>query len=267
MDDLEAQRAFWAELGGTPVQNGRLQMIEFPGAYVTLRQGQPTGGTVVSMINHIGFNVKRMEDWLPRWRAAGLEIAPMRRPTQAYLMAPGGIRVEILEDTAIANPLKFHHVHYFVVDPLEVQAWYAQMLGAVPGKRGNFDAGDLPGVNLTFSRSDDPLIPTMGRSLDHVGFEVNNLESFARKLEAAGVEFERPYQRMANSPLATASFVDPSHRGDVSVPAFVAALERSPRTPSSISNECFGPWPILPNRKSRSSVKSSSSNLPSSSRA
>ena len=209
VDDVEAQKAFWAELGGTSVQNGRLQMIEFPGAYVTLRQGQPTGGTVGSMINHIGFNVKRMGDWLPKWQAAGLEIAPMRRPTQAYLMGPGGVRVEILEDTAIAESLKFHHEHYFVVDPLEVQAWYAQMLGAVPGKRGNFDAGDLPGVNLTFSRSDDPLIPTAGRSLDHVGFEVKDLESFAKKLEAAGVEFERPYQRMANSTLATAAFVDP----------------------------------------------------------
>jgi len=83
VSDLDAQKEFWAELGGTPVQNGHLQMIEFPGAYVVLQQGQPTGGTVGSVINHIGFNVQNMQDWLPKWQAAGLEIAPIRRPTQA----------------------------------------------------------------------------------------------------------------------------------------------------------------------------------------
>lgn len=207
--DLEAQRAFWAELGGTPVQNGSLQMIKFPGAFVTLRQGEPTGGTVGSAINHIGFNVQQMSEWLPKWQAAGLEIAPIRRPTQVYLMGPEGVRVEILEDPNVAESLQFHHVHYFVVNPLETQAWYEQMLGAIPGKRGNFDAGDLPGVNLTFSRSDEPLIATKGRSLDNVGFEVKDLESFSKKLEAAGVTFERPYRVMGDSKLAMATLVDP----------------------------------------------------------
>jgi len=209
VSDLDAQKEFWAELGGTPVQNGHLQMIEFPGAYVVLQQGQPTGGTVGSVINHIGFNVQDMQDWLPKWQAAGLKIAPMRRPTQAYLMGPDNIRVEILEDAAVARSLQFHHVHYFVVNPLETQAWYEQMLGAIPGKRGNFDAGDLPGVNLTFSRSDEPLIATKGRSLDRVGFEVKDLENFSKKLAAAGVTVERPYQRVGDPMLAAASFIDP----------------------------------------------------------
>ena len=207
--DLDAQKAFWAELGGTPVQNGHVEMIAFPGAYVILQQGESTGGTVGSVINHIGFNVQKMDDWLPRWQAAGLEIAPMRRPTQAYLMGPGNVRVEILEDAEIAESLQFHHLHYFVVNPLETQAWYEEMLGAVPGKRGNFDAGDLPGVNLTFSNSDEALIATKGRSLDRVGFEVKDLETFSKKLEAAGVTVESPYQRMGDSMLATATFIDP----------------------------------------------------------
>ncbi len=207
--DLDAQRAFWAELGGTPVQNGRLEMIRFPGVFVTLRQGEPTGGTVGSTINHIGFNVQQMSEWLPKWQAAGLEIETTRRPTQIYLMAPEGVRVEILEDPNVAESLQFHHVHFYVVEPLETQSWYQQMLGAVPGRRAIFDAGDLPGVNLTFSGSDTALPAIAGRSLDNVGFEVKDLESFSKKLEAAGVEFERPYRVMGDSKLAMATLVDP----------------------------------------------------------
>jgi len=207
--DLDAQRAFWAELGGTPVQNGPLQMIKFPGAFVTLRQGEPTGGTVGSTINHIGFNVQQMSEWLPKWQAAGLEIETTRRPTQVYLMGPEGVRIEILEDSNVAESLQFHHVHFFVTEPLEMQSWYQKNLGAVPGKRAIFDAGDLPGVNLTFSGSDEALPGIAGRSLDNVGFEVKDLESFTKKLEAAGVSFERPYRVIADSDIAMATIVDP----------------------------------------------------------
>jgi len=56
--DLDAQRKFWAELGGTPVQNGPLALIQLPGTFVMLRQAEPSGGTVGSTINHVGFLVK-----------------------------------------------------------------------------------------------------------------------------------------------------------------------------------------------------------------
>jgi hypothetical protein len=37
--DLEATRKMWLALGGTAVQNGQLQLIQFPGVFVMLRQG------------------------------------------------------------------------------------------------------------------------------------------------------------------------------------------------------------------------------------
>ena len=42
--DVEGHRKFWAVLGGTPVQNGTLQLIQIPGMFVMLRQAEPTGG-------------------------------------------------------------------------------------------------------------------------------------------------------------------------------------------------------------------------------
>jgi hypothetical protein len=206
--NLEAQKAFWAQLGGIQVINGTLQMVQFPGVYVVLEQAAPTGGTVGSIMNHIGFNVKRMSDWLPKWQAANIPMETPR-PTQTYLMGPDSVRVEILEDTTLTAPLKFHHLHWYGSAPLETQDWYARMFGAVKGRRGNFDAADLPGVNLTFQNSPAQLVGMAGRSVDMIGFEVRGLEACVRRLEGQGVRFERGYQRMGSSRLATALLVDP----------------------------------------------------------
>src|SRR5206468_11831465 len=57
---------------------------------------------------------------------------------------------------------------------------------------------DLPGANLTFSKAEGPAVSTKGRALDHIGFDVNNLEAFCKKLEAAGIKLERPITKNAN---------------------------------------------------------------------
>jgi catechol 2,3-dioxygenase-like lactoylglutathione lyase family enzyme len=207
--DAEAHRKFWALLGGTPVQNGTLQLIQIPGVFVMLRQAEPTAGTVGSTVNHFGFLVKDMKEWLPKWQAAGLKMEPIARPTQVYLIAPDDVRVEILEDTSIDVPLKMHHVHFYTAVPLEAQAWYVKTFGAKPGKRAQFDAADLPGVNLTFSKAETPTVGTRGRSLDHIGFEVKNLEQVCKKLEASGIKLDRPYTRLPNSTTAIAFLTDP----------------------------------------------------------
>ncbi len=207
--DLDAQRKFWAALGGTPVQNGALALIQFPGTFVMLRQAEPAGGTVGSTVNHVGFLVKDIAPWIAKWQAAGLEMEPQARPTQVYLLGPDDMRVEILEDKTIDVPLKMHHIHFYTAAPLETQAWYAKTFGAAPGKRGQFDAADLPGVNLTFAKADAPTIGTKGRALDHIGFEVKNLEAFCQKLAASGITLDRPYTRLPNSATAIAFLTDP----------------------------------------------------------
>ena len=207
--DLEASRRFFAALGGTPVQNGTLQMITFPGVFILLRQAEPTGGTVGSVMNHFGFNVKDIKRSVATWQAAGLKIEPGNRSEQAWLMTPDEARIEILEDTAIAEPIRMHHLHWNVVAVPEMQVWYAKHFGAVPGKRGQFDAGDLPGVNLTFGKVEVVSPGTKGRALDHIGFEVRNLAQFAATLEAAGVKLEAPIRKAGNGTTSIAFLTDP----------------------------------------------------------
>jgi catechol 2,3-dioxygenase-like lactoylglutathione lyase family enzyme len=205
--DLDAHRRFWSALGGVPTKNGTLEMIQFPGTFVNLRQGEPAGGSAGSVINHFGFLVKRMQDWLPKWQAAGLKMEPQTRPTQVFLIGPDDVRVEILEDDTIAEPIRMHHVHYFVPDPIAAQQWYAKTFGAVPGKRGQFDAADLPGVNLSFSKADAPLARTQGRSVDHVGFEVRNLPAFVKTLQAAGIKLDRELARSGAAPSVQLAYI------------------------------------------------------------
>jgi hypothetical protein len=45
--------------------------------------------------------------------------------------------------------------------------------------------------------------------LDHIGFEVKNLEAFCKKLEAKGVKFDEPYSKKRHKSFASAEFTDP----------------------------------------------------------
>jgi catechol 2,3-dioxygenase-like lactoylglutathione lyase family enzyme len=207
--DVDVSKSFFAQLGGTPVTNGPLQLIQFPNMFIMLRKGEPTGGTVGSNINHFGFYVKNMKDWLPKWQAAGLKMEPMTRPTQVYLMAPDDIRIEILEEPTISTPIAGHHIHFASQDVPAMQAWYAKTFGAVPGKRAQFDNDLLPGIDLSFSPIATAPAPTKGRALDHIGFEIKNLQAFLDKLQAAGNKIDRPYTKIPNSSTAIAFFTDP----------------------------------------------------------
>src|SRR5205085_10381905 len=84
-------------------------------------------------------------------------------------------------------------------------------VGAAPGRRyrsldESYAAADLPGMNSNVAPH-EKVGPLKGRRLDHIGFEVRNLEAFCRKLEASGVKLDRPYMKNANG-LATAFFTD-----------------------------------------------------------
>ncbi len=206
--DVDSNRSFFALLGGTPVASGALQMIEFPGMYVLLDKGEPSGGSVGSAINHFGFQVRNMQDWLPKWQAAGLRMEPMTRPNQVYLRTPDDVRVEILEEPLLPTSVAGHHIHFATRDIPGMQAWYAKTFGAVPGKRAQFETADLPGINLTFSSIDAAAANTSGRALDHIGFEVRNLPVFLAKLQGSGIT-TGPLTKIPNSTVAAASFTDP----------------------------------------------------------
>jgi catechol 2,3-dioxygenase-like lactoylglutathione lyase family enzyme len=68
----------------------------------------------------------------------------------------------------------------------------------------------IPGGEVDFRKAQQPEAPTKGRSLDHIGFEVKNLEEFCKKLQTEGVTFDSPYREMPQlAGLKLAFIVDP----------------------------------------------------------
>jgi catechol 2,3-dioxygenase-like lactoylglutathione lyase family enzyme len=103
-----------------------------------------------------------------------------------------------------------HHIHLMVPDPLVAQKWYGDHFGAVAGKRGQFDTANVPGTELSLSKADGTMAPTKGRSVDHMGFEVKNIDAFVAKLQAAGIKTDAAVRNSANaSGLRIAYITDP----------------------------------------------------------
>ena len=82
-----------------------------------------------------------------------------------------------------------------------MQQWFMKALNATlrPGQTDFFIGADLPGVGymLNFFRwePNENLTGTTGRAVDHIGFEVKNLEAFCKQLEAKGIKLTAPYRK------------------------------------------------------------------------
>jgi catechol 2,3-dioxygenase-like lactoylglutathione lyase family enzyme len=216
VQDVDAAKKFWIAVGATPIKFGPNEGMKFPGVLILVRKGEPSGGTVGSVINHFGFNVPNVPEAMAKWKAAGLKTELGQNPGQCFLFTPDDLtRVEILENKSLTVPIAFHHVHFYVPDSggntsvTEIQSWYVKTFGAKAGKRGQFEAADVPGVNLTFTKSDTPTVPTKGRMLDHIGFEITNLEAFCKKAEASGVKFDLPFTKRPELGISMAYITDP----------------------------------------------------------
>jgi len=57
----------------------------------------------------------------------------------------------------------------------------------------------VPGTEIALGKADAPLAPTKGRSVDHIGFEVKNLDGFVAKLQAAGIKTDAAIRNSANA--------------------------------------------------------------------
>jgi catechol 2,3-dioxygenase-like lactoylglutathione lyase family enzyme len=238
---IDAHKKFWADtLGGTAMKFGSIDVVKFPDAFVFLHAQKPTGPTRGTAFDHIGFAVPNVPAMAMKLAAAGYqettgrEPAPGTAPPQAtstsgtsavygrfaYFVGPDGAKIELVTAAEPnAPPIVAHHIHFINKQYVEMQQWYMKAFDATlrQGQTDFFIGADLPGVgySLNFFRweGDQSIthVPTAGRVVDHVGFEVKNLEEFCRRLQAKGITLARPYNRKtaAMNNIATAMIVDP----------------------------------------------------------
>jgi catechol 2,3-dioxygenase-like lactoylglutathione lyase family enzyme len=209
--DPEAHHKLWIDaLGGKLVKLGPLEFAMFPGVVVGFRKGESDGGTEGSVVDHLGFLVRDLTATKASLAAAGARIVRDSPDThQVFAMFPGGVKVEFTEDAMLDAPVKHHHIHFAAHQVEEMRAWYAKVFGAVPGMRGRFMAADLPGVNLSWNPSEKPTLPTKGRVMDHIGFEVSDIKAFCEKLQAAGIPLDMPPTPRPDLGVTIAFLTDP----------------------------------------------------------
>src|SRR5438093_1436423 len=201
--DAEANNKLFLAMGGKLYTPGGNPLIMFPGVLINLNLGNEKGegGTQGSVVNHVGFIVNNVQQRVAQWKAAGVRVLPgnNNRLDQAFVETPDGVRIEILEDKTQSMPVRNEHVHLSLpqAEISKAQAWYAKTFGGKPGTRNNAPVVDLPGVQIRFATADTKQVPTRGRVLDHIGFDVKDHAAFVKKLQADGIKLDEPVRKSA----------------------------------------------------------------------
>jgi catechol 2,3-dioxygenase-like lactoylglutathione lyase family enzyme len=229
---VDAHKRFWVDtLGGEAVRLGPNEVIRFPDAFIFLREQPPTGPTRGTTFDHIGFAVPDVPALTARVVAAGYGLTVGREPAPgetaspptagnygrfAYLLGPDGVKVELVTNEAEdAPPIKHHHVHFVNREFVAMQQWYMRAFNATlrPGQTDFFIGADLPGVGYMLNffswLPEEDVVGTSGRAVDHVGFEVRDLEMFCEELEAKGIELSAPYRYDEEIGIGFAFLTDP----------------------------------------------------------
>jgi predicted enzyme related to lactoylglutathione lyase len=229
VSNVEATKKFLVEgLGGTAIRIGtnNLEVVRFPNVLVFMRAQAPTAGSKGTSVDHIGFSSPNLRAAVDRIKANGYAMVTATEAGNrevkddiglgvnggaaiAFAMGPDNLKVEIVEVRQQAAPIALHHVHFFGPQNTAMRDWYAKTFGAKPRQAPNFPAADLPGVALNFSPSPTPVTGTAGRAIDHIGFEVKNLEAFVKQLQAAGTKMDVELRTVPALGVSIAFFTDP----------------------------------------------------------
>jgi predicted enzyme related to lactoylglutathione lyase len=233
--NMDLEKKFFADtLGGSVAEVGsgdrRQEIIKFPNVLIFFHPMQaPTGGSIGTTVNHIGFSVPDLKPLVAKIKANGFkmitadsvaadvkvtdDIAAASPTTHiGFVLGPEDVKIELVEVKSQKAPIQLHHIHFFGQMNTEMQAWYAKTFGATmlpPNPASAFVQDRLPGVSLNFTPSPTPTVGTTGRSIDHIGFEIKNLEAFTKNLESQGIKLDRPYTKVPQLGIAVAFMKDP----------------------------------------------------------
>ena len=210
--DVAAHLKFFGDtLGGVPATAAGQRFVKFPNVLVFFRRQVPTGGSKGTTVDHVAFSVPDLAATLARVKANGFSIVARHASPRAsaMVMAPDGLQVELIEVKRQQGPIAFHHVHFTGPEQLLMQTWYGTVLKVKPKTAaGRSLPLSMPGGELEFSRTREEVVGTKGRVIDHIGFEVDNMELFLDRLEDIGAPLTLP-QPMPGLGLPAATLADP----------------------------------------------------------
>ncbi len=216
VSDIELHKRIWVEyFGGVVVEKGPLTAVRLPNMLVALTERAPSMGSRETVMDHFGFKVRNIERFLEKWSATGYEVGRVftgaEGQTNAYVMLPDDVYVELQEDQSLHVEVMGYHVHFITPGHEGLLEWYTDVFGLEVRPRGSIaTTTNAPGMNLSFGAGERERHATEGAAIDHIGFEFEDLEAFCKQLEARGIAFDVPYREIPSIELKIAFITDPA---------------------------------------------------------
>ncbi len=185
---------------------GRPKAINCGAMDIEFVERSTVGGSQGTGVNHISFSFADVNAKMAEVEAVGVRGSGVRLQRfedgstlrelaglfeHGFIFDPWGTRIELVEDPDI---LGFHHVHLQSADPDAALRWYAEFIGGVRGKlKGVLDGLLFDGVWLLVAKQGEGKpAPTDGRSVDHLGFVMADLDNAMLEISRAGVDVQGP---------------------------------------------------------------------------
>ena len=131
-------------------------------------------------------------------RAAGYDVPREFTGSEgfpnAYVTGPDDLKIELQQNPNLTTIAAAHHFHLLSAPSRWCcETGTSRRLVSLPEFAAGINRPIFPGMNLSFEPvTPQPELGTKGRVLDHIGFEVKNLEAFCKKLEASGIKLDVP---------------------------------------------------------------------------
>ena len=207
-DPAAAAEWYYTLVGGElrPSSGGMGAVAQAHGSISTMLDDGTAPPSNGSVIDHFGFAVADVPAMLAKARIMGAQViaephAGTTASTIAMIEDPWGTKVELLESPDFTG---IQHVHMVVEGAEALRDWFLEVFGGEYDPDlgdGGFHALRYDGIWVYLTESQPgTTLPSRGRSLDHMGFSVADMDRIVSKIEASGF---RPYVVRPNRPGGT----------------------------------------------------------------
>ena len=208
VQSADAGRALWRDLGAAELVEGRLVFLKLPGMFLMQNERDPGAPSSQSTVDRITFAVRDLDAYRAKLAALGATtVSSDRRHVIADL--PGGVRLEFVREPRLKPAIEYRRAVLATPDPHKLRAWYVDLFGARPARHEGMPSAEVPGGRVDFMQVEVARQGSRNRAIDHIGFEVDDVEAFAAKLRARGIKLDLEPTLVASIDTKILFFTDP----------------------------------------------------------
>ena len=160
-------------------------------------------GSAGTAVDHIGFSFDDLDAMMSVYRKDGVKVLQDVKQvgdlfSYGFVEDPWGTKLEVMQDPDLIG---LHHIHVMSQSADEAINWYQARFGGDIQPFKNIPV--LPAINysdlwLIVQGTDKPLSGTQFRSIDHLGFGVDDIESAMARYKQNDVEIAAKIRPFGN---------------------------------------------------------------------